>query len=390
MYLRFFKQTNHTIMLSFWEKESFLEYDYLIVGGGLVGLSTAAALIERKPKAQILVLERGIFPSGASTKNAGFACFGSLTELQSEIEETNTEAMLTRVERRWKGLSLLKKRLGEDNIGLEKYGGYELIFEKDIAKIGGLEQVNQALESVFPEPVFKDATMQVKEFGFAEGSVKKLIFNPYEAQVHTGKMMKSLQKYVQSRGVSILTNIEVKGFESTENGQVSVIVKNKEEEFIHFKAHKVAVCTNAFTPHLLPDLVIKPGRGQVLITSPIPQLKFKGTFHFEEGFYYFRDLGERVLFGGGRNQDFDTESTTELALNAKIQADLIQKLNEVILPNIDFKIEQQWSGVMGFTADRNPILREAQPNIWVGAGLNGMGVALGSLLGEDLAEAIIL
>lgn len=68
-------------MLSFWERESLSKYDYIIVGAGIVGCSTAYHLKKKNSKAEICLIERGVFPSGASSKNAGFACFGSLTEL---------------------------------------------------------------------------------------------------------------------------------------------------------------------------------------------------------------------------------------------------------------------------------------------------------------------
>ena len=64
-------------MLSFWEKNSLTEYDYIIIGGGIVGMSTAAEIKEKAPNASVLILEKGTFPQGASSKNAGFACFGS-------------------------------------------------------------------------------------------------------------------------------------------------------------------------------------------------------------------------------------------------------------------------------------------------------------------------
>jgi glycine/D-amino acid oxidase-like deaminating enzyme len=63
-------------MLSLWEKQSFLEYDVIVVGAGITGLSTAVSIKEKNPKISVLVVERGILPTGASTKNAGFACFG--------------------------------------------------------------------------------------------------------------------------------------------------------------------------------------------------------------------------------------------------------------------------------------------------------------------------
>ena len=65
--------------ISFWEKESFTCNDVIVIGGGIIGLSVAISLLESNSKLSVLLLERGVFPSGASTKNAGFACFGSPT-----------------------------------------------------------------------------------------------------------------------------------------------------------------------------------------------------------------------------------------------------------------------------------------------------------------------
>ena len=69
--------------LSFWERESFSRLDIAIVGGGIVGMSVAASVIERWPDRQVTIIERSSIPYGASTRNVGFACFGSLTEVGS-------------------------------------------------------------------------------------------------------------------------------------------------------------------------------------------------------------------------------------------------------------------------------------------------------------------
>ena len=86
-------------MLSFWEKNSFLNYDYIIVGSGILGLSTACEIKESFPDKEILVLERGIFPTGASTKNAGFLCFGSLTEILADIKLKGEDNAIQLVEK---------------------------------------------------------------------------------------------------------------------------------------------------------------------------------------------------------------------------------------------------------------------------------------------------
>src|SRR6202012_6277942 len=89
-----------------------------------------------------------------------------------------------------------------------------------------------------------------------------------------------------------------------------------------FTTSQLLVCTNAFARQLLPQLDIEPARGQILVTSPIEQLPFKGTFHYEEGFYYFRDLGDRVLLGGARNKDFAEEKTMGMTITVTIQQEL--------------------------------------------------------------------
>ncbi|MGZ3840207.1 MAG: FAD-dependent oxidoreductase, partial [Flavisolibacter sp.] len=67
---------------SVWEKETFFApQDVMILGSGFVGLWSAYYLKKKQPALRITILERGLIPTGASTRNAGFACFGSLSEV---------------------------------------------------------------------------------------------------------------------------------------------------------------------------------------------------------------------------------------------------------------------------------------------------------------------
>ena len=47
-----------------------------------------------------------------------------------------------------------------------------------------------------------------------------------------------------------------------------------------------------------------------------------------------------------------------------------------------------WSGILGVGEDERPVIREVEENIFVGVCLGGIGVAIGSLIGEELAELI--
>jgi len=375
-------------MLSFWENQSFTNYDYAIVGSGIVGLSTAISLKEKKPTARVVVLEKGLLPTGASTKNAGFACFGSLTELLDDLKAMSEQEVVSLVEERYEGLEKLRTRLGDKAIDYKSHGGYELIDSKDKGCLEFIEPVNKMLSALFNKPAFEIQNEKIKTFGFDEKSLAGLVYNQYEGQIDTGKMMKSLLAYARSLDVEIITGAEVS--ELNDNGKsVKLKLNESRNDTFEITANKVACCTNAFTNKLVEDLDLKPGRGIVLVTKPIDNLKFKGVFHSDKGYYYFRNYENRVIFGGGRNIDFKAEETTEFRINEEILSALKQELDTKILPTTSYEIEQTWAGIMAFGENKKPILKKHSENIALGVRLGGMGVAIGSRMGEQLSEMVV-
>ena len=139
--------------LSYWEYKSwFSNVDFTIVGSGIVGLTTAINLKKRYPRSKILVLERGWLPNGASTKNAGFACFGSISEILADLKTHSEENVKALVKMRFEGLKILRDLLGDSQVGFELNGGYEVflnedkIFEESLDALG---KVNLLLKDVF-------------------------------------------------------------------------------------------------------------------------------------------------------------------------------------------------------------------------------------------------
>ena len=374
------------MQLSFWERESFFkDLDIVVIGSGIVGLNAALNLKLKSPKLNILVVERSPLPYGASTRNAGFACFGSISELLDDFKSAKEDQVFSLVEKRWKGLQKLISILGEKNIGLEKFGGYEL-FTKDDEELFEkcadiMPYLNHKLGSVIGKEVYKISDHKIQEFGFK--NISNLIETPYEAQINTGKMMTSLLKKTREAGVTVLNGLEIKGF-NDKNSEVEI-----DTAYGIIKTNKLLITTNGFAKQLLPELEVNPARAQVLITHPIPGLKIKGTFHYDKGYYYFRNVGDRVLLGGGRNLDFKTEETTEFALTDLVQNKLKQLLNEVILPGTPYSIDMQWSGIMGMGSVKAPIVKKTGNNTFCAVRMGGMGVALGSLTGEEAADLII-
>jgi glycine/D-amino acid oxidase-like deaminating enzyme len=375
-------------MLSFWEKKNFIRYDYIIIGAGITGLSTACCIKEKNPKASVLILERGLLPTGASTKNAGFACIGSLSEKLADLESMGEEKFLHLIEDRVKGLGMLRKRLGDENMDYQKNGGFELILNRAPIEDGKMEYMNSILKQIFNENVFHCIPQLVDVFGFNKEMVSNVVVNPIEAQIDTGKMMQTLWNYASILQIKIITGADVLSLNEYDQF-VEINVRSIQNESISFIADKVAVCTNAFTTKFFPELEVNPGRGQVLCTSPIPDLKIKGTYSFEEGYYYFRNFEDRIIFGGGRNLDFEGEATIAFSINHTIQQQLEFYLEEMILPGVKYSIDQRWSGIMAFGKNKLPIIKKVSDRIAIGARLNGMGIALGSKVADDLSNLLL-
>lgn len=372
--------------ISFWEREELLYSDVIVIGGGIIGLSAAIAVKERQPQRSVILLEREILPSGASTKNAGFACYGSITEVLRDIDILGEDAALDVIAQRKRGLDLLRARLGDERIGFEPCGGYELLWEKQQAIPERIDYVNNLMQPLFGSNYYCLNDARITELGFNKTEVRHLIFTAQEGSINTGLMIKSLSLRAAEMGVRIINGADVRSIED-ESGEVRVSVhRHTMNDAVQFRAEQLILCTNALAQQFLPSLSLQPGRGQVLITHPIKQLRFRGVFHFDMGYFYFRNVGNRVLFGGGRNTDFSGETTDRFQTTEAIQSLLEHYLRTVILPDVEYSIDMRWAGIMGFSNSRKPIVQRCSQRITVGFGCNGMGVALGSSIGTQAAE----
>lgn len=369
---------------SYWDlKELIGPVDYLIIGSGITGLSTGIFLREAMPQKHVVILERGMMPWGASTRNAGFACFGSMGELVSDLQRHSEKEVLELLEKRIKGLELLKSMVGVKQLQYEDCGNFEVFqhgeeehFQNLLEKIPG---INKMLRSLFESEVF---CRENNSFGLA--NTIGVIKNRYEGMLNTGRMMNALLKKAQLAGVRIYNGAQVS--EIKEGARYSEVYL---QNGLRLKAQKVALCTNAFSNQLKNKLDVQPARNQVLITEPLAKVPFKGAFHMEEGYVYFRNVGNRVLLGGGRQHFPEENNTQEILITDAVQAYLEEILQTVILPQHKFKVEQRWAGIIGVGEKKTPIVQRLSSGTFAAVRLGGMGVALGSLLGKELAQMII-
>ncbi len=337
---------------------------------------------------KVLLLERGVLPYGASTRNAGFACFGSLSELIEDEKKHTESEIFSLLEKRFMGLLKLRQLIGDKNLEYENFGGFEIFTDEEEAIyhqcLKKQELYNNLLFSLTAEKkTYRELlNKEVAEYRF--GEVKYMIKNQLEGQLNTGKMMQALLKLAQESGVEIITGVEVSGFEET-GKEITIFCSNGWE----IKTGKLLMTTNGFTRNILKEMDVKPARNQVWITEPIEALSWKGAFHYQSGYFYFRNVDNRILLGGGRNLAKEEETTDAFGESLLIQSALRDLLGRIILPGKKIQPDMKWSGIMGVGESKNPIVKKYSDKIWLAVRMGGMGVAIGNQVGEEVASLIL-
>ena len=267
--------------ISVWEQSTyFAPKDLVIVGCGFVGLWTAYEAIQKNPKLNITILERGVIPSGASTRNAGFSCFGSVSELMYDVQLMGEAAMLETVKMRYDGLQRIQKVFKAKEIDYNQWGGYELFEGKkhvkdkkgkapkankgasnetsalyDISKLeNDIAYLNKILAPALKTPkkngkylpIYTNVSKDIKKLGFQ--GIEALAFNQMEGQLNSAKLVLALQKAVQAKGVQILFSTEVKKFKPHKKGVT--ITTNLDAPL---ETKQFIICTNGFAKQLMPS-----------------------------------------------------------------------------------------------------------------------------------------
>jgi len=375
------------MQLSYWEKNTFFSnIDIGIVGGGLIGMCTALYLKQALPQCNITIFERGTLPYGASTRNAGFACIGSLGELLDDHKHESIESILQRISLRYEGLKGLRALVGDTPMDYKSYGGFE-IFTKENSDEYHLCEVSIEKWNHYLSPItglkdtFVAADEDIERFGFS--NVDHIIMNKAEGQIDTGKLIDALIRQCNSNGVRILNGIAITKI--IQEGGSATLRSDK----IDIPCRKVVLCNNAFARQFLPEIDVIPARAQVLVTTPIDNLRLRGSFHYQQGYYYFRNINNRILLGGGRNIDKIGETTYEFGTTDVIMDGLRQLLNDIILPNIPYDIAQSWSGIMAMGNSKTPIITKIDNSLYVAVRMGGMGIAIGSTVAKTVSNMIV-
>lgn len=357
---------------SFWEREEWLKSpDLFVVGGGIVGASVALFYKEKYPDHDVVIADRGLAPYGASTRNAGFACIGSISEHLADIKKAGEETVFNRIERRWNGLQFLRKTISDEHMDYVHTGGYEIFTDQEqfVRSRRQIKKMNRILEA-------RLGVMDV--YSATEYQGYPAIKNRVEGAINSGKMMRYLHEKLSKAGVRVWWNCPVTSVQSNQ-----IILHDS----VEINPHKIVLAVNGFVSQLT-DVPVKPARGYVFVTKPIQDFKWRAIFHYNEGYVYFRNIGDRLLIGGGRDQAIEAETTNQFGTNLTIKKYLLDFAQNTIKIPSDVQIDMEWSGIMGMTENKEPFIKEVEQNVWAVAGLSGMGIAIGMQVAKDVVSAM--
>lgn len=366
--------------LSYWEEKYFLgKADFVVVGLGLTGLQTAILLKEKHPKANVIGFDRFGWSLGASTRNAGFACFANVSEILDDLQHDSQENVYQLITKRYLGLNKLINKFSSKSIGYEPLGSSEVFTQRNKSELYNCIDSLQAINTILYSELGLDNVFEYTSKSFLVNGVG-MIKNKFEGQLNTGKLYHTIYERAIDLGVKLLGGNQVVSWERSDTIQL------KMSSGMELDTSNLIFCTNAFNSALI-DEEIKPVRGQVLVTEQLNKPPKKGSFFYDKGYYYWRDIDNRILIGGARNADFKGEESDKFEANETVERELKRFLYEEIFDK-EVKIESKWSGIMGMgtSKEKTPIVKEVEPGVFMAARLGGMGVALSSMIAEDLVN----
>lgn len=366
-------------MRSFWQSlKPSLHFDMLIIGAGFTGLHAAIAFKKKNPQARVCILDRAFGIKAASVRNAGFACFGSPSELLADIARMGTENALELLEKRRKGIRYLQKHYAKSSefipaTGYEWFGeDQQNLWMKVVANIDDLNKQIGATQQGYIYKIDK-GKHQHRLAGICEIAG--------EGQINPAALHAALMQKASGLGIQFLEG-------KLDDDCVDFEARSVNLQHITIGYGHLLWANNGFYKRSNTPTV-QPGRAQVLITEPLPDIPFMGNYHMQEGYYYFRNVGKRLLLGGGRHLAVEEETTTEFALNQIIQDQLDKVLGWLLLGSKP-KVEHRWAGIMGMRSDKKPVVEYLSDTESAIVGLSGMGVALAPILANEWANTMTI
>jgi gamma-glutamylputrescine oxidase len=333
--------------------------DVEIVGGGITGISAALTFAARSRR--VRVHEARTVASGASGRNGGFALRGG--------------AMAYDNAREWLGHDEAVEywRLTESYVDRMSALGGDAFRRTGSLRLAGDDERDEILAEyeALREDGFEAEWRDALPAPLA-GRFPGALFHPADGVLQPARLVRRLALAAVEAGVEIREDHRVESLDELE-------------------AETILVATDGYPSGLLGGLegLIIPTRGQMIATEPLSERLFEMPHYGRHGFDYWHQNEEgRLIVGGFRDADMDSEFTATEATTERIQ-DALEAFVADLLGRMP-AVTHRWSGVFGLVPDLMPVVGEVpgREGLWIAGGYSGHGNVLGLMCGDLVAQAM--
>jgi glycine/D-amino acid oxidase-like deaminating enzyme len=334
--------------------------DVEIVGGGITGLSCALTLAGAGRRVRLH--EAREIASGASGRNGGFALRGGAMAYDSAREWLGHGAAADY----WRLTEAYVDRMGElGGDAFRRTGSLRLAGDDE------RDELRAEYEALSEDGFDAEWRDELREP--LAGRFPGALFHPADAVLQPARLVRRLAVAAAAAGVEIREHDRVEDVEALE-------------------APTVVVATDGYPSGLLGELegLIIPTRGQMIATEPLEERLFPMPHYGRHGFDYWHQNEEgRLIAGGFRDADMDSEFTATEATTERIQGALEGFVEELL--GCRPEITHRWAGVFGLVPDLMPVVGRVPggDRLWVAGGYSGHGNVLGLMCGDLVAQAIL-
>jgi gamma-glutamylputrescine oxidase len=365
-----------------------VQADVCIIGAGYTGLSAALHLAEKGY--QVVVLEAAKVAQGASGRNGGQVCVG-LNLSQSELEH---QLGADHARQLWdlslEAVQLVKELIVRQQIDCElKQGILHTAFKP--SHVSGMQQETEHLQQAYGYDGVRFVPGDELRSMLATDRYHGAQLFGEAVHLHPLNYALGLGAAAVQRGVRIFEDSRVlaysNGYSPGSQTTEGIRVQTSQGSV---RAGALVLACNGYLGTLEPRIAgkIMPINNFIVATEPLdPDLAHRlirddvAVADSKFVVNYFRLTGDRrLLFGGGENYS----SRFPADIPGFVRRHLLQVYPQLESTRIDYA----WGGTLAITRNRMPFFRRLDNNLYVAQGYSGHGIALATLGGKLISDAI--